>query len=397
MNLFIIPSWYPSESSPLSGVFTQEQAQAVVALAPNIRVIVSKWGHADGVLNAKSPWVWPKRLLWWLTQPRDAISLNNGVDEVFNPKITWSDRLPLGGVRQLIGVNRRNFKLAQKQFGKIDLIHAHVSYPGGYIASLLAKEHGIPYVLTEHMGPFPFPNLMDDGVPLPEIEQAFRYAAATIAVSPSLAQRVASFGYPLPCVIPNVVDERAFDLGHPSSSKKVFFTLCAISEQKGIDHLLEAIAMWNPPAAQYEFRIGGDGPQRATYQVKAQALGIADRVQWLGPVSRAQAPALFRDCHIYVMPSRHETFGVVYAEAIASGKPIIATRCGGPEFIVNDQNGKLIDIGDVAALAQAMQTMADEWKSYQPEVIRRNFEERFSRQAVVTQLVDLYQQVLKGK
>ncbi len=397
MNLFIIPSWYPSESSPLSGVFTQEQAQAIVALAPNFRVIVSKWGHADGVLNAKSPWVWPKRLLWWLTQPRDAIGLNNGVDEVFNPKITWSDRLPLGGVRQLIGVNRRNFKLAQKQFGKIDLIHAHVSYPGGYIASLLAKEHGIPYVLTEHMGPFPFPDLMDHGVPLPEIEQAFRHAAATIAVSPSLAQRVASFGYPLPRVIPNVVDERAFDLGHPSSSKTVFFTLCGISEQKGIDHLLEAIAMWTPPAEQYEFRIGGDGPQRAAYQAKAQSLGIADRVQWLGPVSRAQAPALFSDCHIYVMPSRHETFGVVYAEAIASGKPIIATRCGGPEFIVNDQNGKLVDIGDIAALAQAMQTMADEWRSYQPEVIRHDFEERFSRQAVVSQLVDLYQQVLKGK
>ena len=396
-NLFVVPSWYPSSSVPISGIFIKEQLEALAGLAPDIRVIVSKWGHADGVLNAKRPWIWPKRLLWWLTQPCDAISTNNGVDEVFNSKITWSVRLPLGGVRQLIGVNRRNFKIAQRQFGRIDLIHAHVSYPGGYIASLLAKEHGIPYVLTEHMGPFPFPDLMDDGVPLPEIGRAFRHAAATIAVSPSLAQRVASFGYPLPHVIPNVVDERAFDLGHPSSSKTVFFTLCGISEQKGIDHLLEAIAMWNPPAEQYEFRIGGDGPQRAAYQAKARSLGIADRVQWLGPVSRAQAPALFSDCHIYVMPSRHETFGVVYAEAIASGKPIIATRCGGPEFIVNDQNGKLVDIGDVAALAQAMQTMADEWKSYQPEVIRHDFEERFSRQAVVSQLVDLYQQVLKGK
>jgi glycosyltransferase involved in cell wall biosynthesis len=395
INIFILPSWYPSASSQISGIFVKEQIEAIADLEPNIQVIVSKWGHADGLLNVKRPWLWPKRLLWWLAQSRDVISEKNGVHEVFNPKITWTDRLPFGGVRQLIGVNRRNFKLAEKQFGKINLIHAHVSYPAGYVASQLAKENKIPFVLTEHMGPFPF-KYMYNGVPLPEIEQAFRCAAASIAVSPSLAQRISSFGYPLPRVIPNLLDERVFTLGHSSSSKTVFFTLGSISKQKGIDDLLEAIAKWNPSADKYEFRIGGDGPQRVAYQTKAQALGIADRVQWLGPVSRAQVPALFNDCHIFVMPSHHESFSVVCAEAIASGKPLIATRCGGPEFIVNNQNGKLVNIGDVFALAQAMKTMAEEWEKYQPEVIRRDFERRFSRQVVVKQLIDLYWQVLKG-
>ena len=85
----------------------------------------------------------------------------------------------------------------------------------------------------------------------------------------------------------------------------------------------------------------------------------------------------------------------MYAEAIASGKPVIATRCGGPEFIVNNQNGKLVNIGDVFALAKAMKTMAEELENYQPEIIRRDFEQRFSRQVVVKQLIDLYWQVLK--
>lgn len=395
MNLFLLPSWYPSPSSPIGGIFTQEQAQALAALTPDITVIASLWGHADGVLPARSPWRWPQQALWRLRQPNDDVRQNEGVHEVFNAKLHWSDRLPFGGVRQLVAVNRRNFQLAQQRFGKIDLIHAHVSYPGGYIASLLAQEHGIPYVLTEHMSPFPFPQLLHGGQPLPEIAQAFQQAAASIAVSPSLADRIASFGYPRPLVIPNVVDERAFALGQPSSSKTVFFTLCGISEQKGIDHLLDAIALWNPPAEQFEFRIGGDGPQRAAYQAKAQALGLADRVRWLGPVSRAQAPALFRGCHIFVMPSRHETFGVVYAEAIASGKPIIATRCGGPESIVNAINGQLVDVGDVPALAQVMQDMAANWHSYSPQAIRQDFEARFSRHAVVQQLRALYQQILK--
>lgn len=397
MNLFLLPSWYPSPDSPLAGTFTQEQAQAIAELAPDIRVLVSLWGHADAVLSARSPWRWPQRLAWRLKQTRDQVRERNGVYETFNAKIHWSDRLPFGGVRQLVAVNRHNFRLAQQRFGKIDLIHAHVSYPGGYVASLLAQEHGIPYVLTEHMSPFPFPNLLRNGQPLPTIAQAFERAAASIAVSPSLADRIASFGYPRPVVIPNVVDERVFALGQPNSSKTVFFTLCGISEQKGIDHLLDAIALWNPPADQFEFRIGGDGPQRTAYQAKAQALGLADRVRWLGPVSRARAPALFQDCHIFVMPSRHETFGVVYAEAIACGKPIIATRCGGPESIVNAINGRLVDVGDVPALAQVMQEMAANWHSYSPQAIRQYFEARFSRCAVVQQLCALYQQILKEK
>lgn len=395
MNLFLLPSWYPSTSSPIGGVFTQEQAQALAELAPDIRVIASLWGHADAVLPARSPWRWPQRWLWQLQQKANDVRLKNGVHEIFNAKLHWSDRLPFGGVRQLINVNRRNFKLAQQHFGKIDLIHAHVSYPGGYIASLLAHEHGIPYVLTEHMGPFPFPNLMRGDQPVLEITQAFKQAATSIAVSPSLAQRIASFGYPMPVVIPNVVDERAFALGQPSGTKTVFFTLCGITEQKGIDHLLDAIALWNPPAEKFEFRIGGDGPQRSAYQAKAHALGLDDRIRWLGTVDRMQAPALFRDCHIFVMPSRHETFGVVYAEAIASGKPIIATRCGGPESIVNNINGKLIDVGDVSALAHVMEHMASHWHEYDPQAIRRDFEARFSRRAVVQQLRTLYEQVLK--
>lgn len=395
VNLFLLPSWYPSTSAPLSGSFTQEQAQAIAAIATDIRVIVSRWGQGDNGLPVRNVPRMLRQLGWRLRQKHDVVSGDGNWWEVFNPALELSERTLWGHARQFLAVNRRNFQLAQQRFGRVDLIHAHVSYPAGYIASLLSQEFDVPYVLTEHMSPFPFPHLMRDGQPIPEIAQAFQKAAAAIAVSPSLSQRVASFGYPAPRVIPNLVDESAFALGQPNSSKTVFFTLCGISEQKGIDHLLDSIALWNPPAEHFEFRIGGDGPERAAYQAKAQALGLADRVRWLGPVSRAQAPKLFIDCHIYVMPSRHETFGVVYAEALASGKPIIATRCGGPEFIINATNGMLVDVDDVPALCQAMQTMATHWADYSPHSIRQDFEQRFSRAAVVRQLRALYEEILK--
>lgn len=394
MNLFVIPSWYPSQAQPIGGIFTQEQAEAIAELCPDIKVIVSTWGHCDGEFPIRRPWQAIRMLKWRLRQRENIVRQRNGVCEVFNPALSWSHRLPFGGAKRLIEVNHRNIQHAIDRFGKIDVIHAHVSYPAGYVASILAQEFGIPYVLTEHMGPFPFPSLMHKGKPLPEISQAFARAAESIAVSPSLAKRIAEFGYREPIVIPNVVDERRFSLGNPSADKFVFFTLCGLTDQKGIDHLLEAIALWNPPADRFEFRIGGDGTMRAAYQAMAERLGVSDRVRWLGAVSREDAPRLFRECHIYVMPSRHETFGVVYVEAIASGKPIIATRCGGPEFLVNETNGRLVEIGDIKGLSATMQQMASHWNQFNPVAIRQDFERRFSRPAVVAQLRSLYESVI---
>lgn len=394
MNLFIIPSWYPNHVQPIAGIFTREQAEAIADLARDIRVVVSTWGHDAGNIPVRDVGKSFAALRWRTRQCTNLVLERNGVHECFSPALSWSHRLPFGGARRLIEVNRKNLRQAATRFGAVDLIHAHVSYPAGYMAAVLSREFGIPYVLTEHMSPFPFPSLMRRGKPVREIDQAFQGAAVSIAVSRSLAKRIASFGYREPVVIPNVVDERRFAMGAPCAEKFVFFTLCGLSDQKGIDHLLQAIARWNPAADCFEFRIGGDGPLRRAYETLATRLGIADRVRWLGPVSRDQAPQLFRDCHVYVMPSRHETFGVVYAEAISSGKPVIATRCGGPEDIVSDTNGRLVDVGDIDGLAAQMAAMASDWKHYVAQDIRDDFLERFSRQAVVGQLVTLYQSVL---
>ncbi|MBU7583458.1 MAG: glycosyltransferase [Nostoc sp. TH1S01] len=393
MNLFIIPSWYPNSREPIAGIFTKEQALAIGSLAPNIQVIVSTWGHDDGNLALRHPDKWMRALSWRLTQKNDQILKYDGVVEVFNPKLTCNS-LFFGSINRLVDVNRRNFQLATKHYGKIDLIHAHVSYPAGYIASILKKEFGVPYVLTEHMGPFPFPSLLKSGMPIPEIIAAFANASASIAVSPTLAKRIEGFGLGLPTVVPNMIDERQFQLASFSSDRFIFFTLCSLTNQKGIDHLLYALARWNPPSDKVELRIGGDGPMRSTYMSLAERLGIADRVRWLGLVSRDLAPRLFQQCHTYVMPSLYETFGIVYAEAIATGKPVIATRCGGAEFIVNQNNGRLVEIGNVDDLATTMNWMYLNWSSFDPIAIRQDFETRFSRPSVVKKLCDIYDQVV---
>jgi len=394
MNLFVIPSWYPCKTLPLSGIFTREQVEALASLASDIRVIVSTWGYEDFFLPVRRPWKAVPALVRFATTKRDSVREHGRIAEISNPALSWHHRLPFGGAARLLRANRRNFRLARSRYGRIDLIHAHVSYPAGYIAQVLQQEFGVPYVLTEHMGPFPFPSLLRDGRPIVEIATALKDARRVVAVSPALASRIESLGFPAPNVIPNLVDERRFVPGMPQSDRFIFFTLCSLTAAKGVDQLLKAIALWDPPASKVEFWIGGDGASKREFQELARRLGIADRVRWLGSVSREQAPEVFRATHAYVMPSMHESFGIVYAEALASGKPVIATRCGGPESIVHDTNGRLVDVGDTAGLAEALAWMRDNWPQFDAESIRSDFEQRFSRQVVVRQLEHMYQSVL---
>jgi glycosyltransferase involved in cell wall biosynthesis len=174
----------------------------------------------------------------------------------------------------------------------------------------------------------------------------------------------------------------------------VFFSLCHLVAEKGVDDLLKAarLAMAELPAMRLV--IGGDGPMRENLKALAEHLNIADRVTWLGQVDPAAAPSFYRSCDAFILPSRGETFGVVYVEALACGKPVIATRCGGPEAIVHEGNGLLVPIGDVRAIASAMVNMARSRDRYNADDIRNDFMKRFSRPAVVGQLLTLYRSVL---
>lgn len=397
MNVLIIPSWYPTRRSPLSGIFIREQVEAIAGFGRGIRPIVSNWGFDDGLMPIRSLKAALAAIRWRMSHAGCGIRKVDGVWEAFRPMLSYSSRL-IGERRalsSLVRVNLENFRSASRRFGPINLIHAHVSFPGGYVAKRVAELHGIPYVITEHMGPFPFPSMLDSaGRPRREIGEALRSASRCIAVSPALADRMSSFGFPTPEVIPNLVNEEEFLPGKVDCGRFVFLTVSSITRAKGVDTLLHGIALWNPPP-DVEFHIVGSGPQLSEYQALARSLGIGDRVRWLGEVGRGDIPALYQSCGAFVMPSTFETFGMVYAEAIACGKPVVATCCGGPEFIVNENNGTLVKVGDTASLAKALEATHRDRNQYDPEVIRRDFLARFSRPAIVDKLVTLYQQVVQ--
>ena len=87
-------------------------------------------------------------------------------------------------------------------------------------------------------------------------------------------------------------------------------------------------------------------------------------------------------------------FSVVTGEALALGKPVIATRCGGPSAFITPENGVLIEPRDDQALASAMIARTKEEFRYDPATVRRSIDERFSPRAVGERFMTIYQRVL---
>lgn len=401
----------------MAGQFVRDQALALAAARPAWRVVVGTWGHLDGALSlrdGRATW----RALAWRAQARagwhEHAAHGAVLYEHLTPRLSWTLALAGGGVRGQLSASRANLRAAEARFGAMHAIHAHVGFPAGWLAGQLAaavaapsasataNRRSLPVVLTEHMGPFPFPALQDaGGGPKPALRAAFEQARTTVAVSEALAARLRACGLRCDTVMPNVVDDMRFAPVPPPPPRKaaepfIFFTLGTLQWAKGMDVLLHALALL-PPGCPVQLHIGGDGPERGALQALALRLGVQARVRWLGALAPAAVPAALLPSHAFVQASRHESFGVVLVEALMAGRPVLATRCGGPEGIVGPGDGALVPVEDAPALAAAMHALVQgELRVDEPAQLRQRAVARYGRAAIGERLAQLFEGVVAG-
>jgi glycosyltransferase involved in cell wall biosynthesis len=133
-------------------------------------------------------------------------------------------------------------------------------------------------------------------------------------------------------------------------------TVCRLVEpKKGVSVLLRAMAALqkdgNDPHCQ--LLIVGDGPARASLEALSRQLGLSERTVFAG--TRRDIPRILPLLDLFVLPSLYEGFGIAILEAMAAGKPVVATAVGGiPEFVVPGDTGLLVEPGKAAALAEAI-------------------------------------------
>jgi L-malate glycosyltransferase len=135
------------------------------------------------------------------------------------------------------------------------------------------------------------------------------------------------------------------------------YVLCvaAHNEKKAIDVLIQAVVRLAPEDPSLKLVLIGDGPLRKRLEELAVALGVRERIEFLGAQGRAKVVELLHGCEAFVLPSRSEPFGIAIVEALACQKPVVATRVGGiPEIIQDGQTGLLVEPDNSEALAEAL-------------------------------------------
>lgn len=396
MNIFLIPSWYPTPDHPTTGIFIREHARLLAACLPDARVGISLWGsHLNSRLLTVAE---PLQLLPKILKREKAYTnqLSVSCTEYFTPAFTWSRAVMGGNINGIVRANAANWKRFEKDHGKPDIIHAYVAHPAGYVAMELSKALGVPYVITEEMSPFPLPSLGKSGALSPWVARPYQHASANIAVSDALKGKMEKELIPNLTVVPNFIDEDFFSgslTRRPAVSNFLF--VGRLEHQKGVDVLLHAVRALNEKGQRHlHFVIGGDGSLAANLKQLAHGFGIDGMVSWAGELTAEQVRVHMEQCDAFILPSRHETFGIVVAEAMAMGKPVIVTRCGGPEEFVTPDAGLVIEPENVEALTGAIGRLIVEFGNFQPEQIRMLCLQSFSKKKVTSQLLEIYQKAI---
>lgn len=156
---------------------------------------------------------------------------------------------------------------------------------------------------------------------------------------------------------------------------------------KGQDLLIRALAYSSlayPHIADYNLTLIGGGPDEESLKKLAASLGIASRVKFLGAMSRSEIYSLLPSFDLFVLPSRQEGFGLVLAEAMAAGLPVIASNLPGPlEIMKGGRFGLSFQAGSAVSLAEALEKAAVKWKAFQEQAsgpalkfVKANFDVR---------------------
>ena len=387
MNIVIIPAFFQTKSRKTLGSFFLEQARAL-----------QQKGHKVTILYCDTYSI--KCVKDWFAYNEEKSEIIEGI-QIYRNRCFCPLKHGIEGHRKAFANGIQKLYDQYMKGNKPDIIHAHCCVWAGYAAMKLSEQIGIPYVVTEHATLF---QLHRDEISEKNdkvIRKIFQKAARVICVSGAFAKLIESYRPDID-VVGNVVNCDAFVPRADSEKHRGirFLTVCYMEEEaqlykKGIDILIQA---WTEVVKKYtdvKLVIGGGGSAKTKVEQWVEEHGISKYVEFTGALDRKQVIQEMQSCDCFVLPSRYETFGVVYVEAMACGKPVIAMANGGPDDFVKPFNGILIE-PDVKELVQAFYEMIGHLTRgnyYQEEKISNYIKSKFSYEAIAEQLEAIYNSI----
>lgn len=383
-HVLIIPSWFPSRHRPITGIFFKEQAEILSKKIPKVGLISplfrslkdfdrsrnkSEFKVVDGVITyTKEIWHYP------------FVKKINNANWFKTCKLLFEKYISENGIPEVI--------------------HIQSITIAGEIAAYIKDTYNIPFVVTEHATGFALNTY--NKKELKHFREILTRSSINIAVSEGLAKTLHEVIGGDWAVIPNTIQNTFFDnvSKQPhfpkNKNKKVFFSLSNLIPIKGIGILVDSFSKLLKDYDNIELWIGGDGSEKHNIEKQIKELSISDKIFLLGRIDRNIVLEKLKEADFYVSPSLQETFGIVIIEALAMGLPTIATRCGGPEYIITDDVGVITEKGSVDKLYSAMKFILENENKYDREKIIEYCRQNYSEEVIGEQIIKAFKKSLNG-
>ncbi len=400
-RVLVVARWYPSHDDPGSGSFVSDE---VVALrAAGIDVVVASWETADLRTRGDDAASVGRR------RGRCLGSGDRGRSRRLEAPVSWGAGAPVARIPAVHPGGHLPARASVDAYAELlvpfasalaarwpfDMVHAHVGIPDGAAAAEVASALRVPLVVTEHASSAP------EALAEEEAREVYRGLRGpgrrVVAVSRTLAALLeAPLGLDAGAiaVVPNVIRFDDFPLGAAADrDPDELLWVGARREHKGMDVLIRSVALARERRPGLHLRLIGrapDAPTEERWRDLAHEAGLDGAVSFEPPADRVGVAAAMRRAGIFVHPSPFETFGMVAAEALASGLPVAARRSGGVEEVLAGQAGgaELADGDDPEALAEAILRLRSRLAEIDAAAIRATVTGRFPTAATIEAILD---------
>ena len=392
MKILAISHSYPVPYDKFNGIAIHKLIKELLNQGCEVRVISPKPWTPFPINRLRGKWHHyskvPEKMQWddikvyyprYLTFPKALFSASSGTRMYY-------------GIRETISKIYSDFPF--------DIIHAHMGLPDGFSGMLLNQRYDKKLVLT-----FRGTDMVRKHRAMKSIRKAFRQADRILTPSPHLQELAKEQLGVNSTVIPNAIDQREIfegesELKQQYEGQYVILSVSRLLRSKGIYLNMRALRRLKKDYGDLHYIIVGDGPERERLQQLAVDLAVEDSIEFTGWQSHHKAMEYMSICDIFSLPSWQETFGLVYLEAMAHGKPIIGCRGQGVDGIITEgETGLLVPPKDVKSLTQALgYLLSDPLKGkIMGEGAKRLVLENYTWGKSAEKLLRIYQEIIDQK
>lgn len=379
MNVLVIPSWYPNGTDKLMGIYHKEFTEALIKnnISANMLYIDRQR------LNAPFKYLFMKKHELIHEEHYD-VHITKMLDI---HKISFNLE-----IKKYTRVLEASFLKYLKNNPKPDIIHAMVTIPAGYAACVIGKKYNIPVVVTEHASYF---KRFFTGKNKKYGEYVLENSYFS-TVSNYMAEEIKEISNIKCDVLPNLVETADFKAERKKIKDLKLITVAALRQGKRVDDIFEALKIIteNYHAKNVSLTVIGDGFLEDYYKRRCSELNMDKYVSFVGRKNKYEIAELLKSHNLYVISSDKETFCISGIEALASGIPIVSTKCLGPEEYINEEVGKLIEVGNPEDMAKSIMEVYPNMDNYQISKLRE-VADQYSSKNIIKKATKIYKSLLK--